>query len=302
MLFTPRNWPIWLAFGLLRLLCLLPLRAQLSIGRATGLAAMRLAHRRRHIAATNIALCFPDLDDRDRQHLLREHFAALGMSLFETAAGWWKSTDYIRGRVEVRGEEHLAEAQKKGRGVIILSAHFTPMELVGRAMAALSPIQVLYREHENPVVERILRNSRQRHFDNAIRRDDMRGLLRSLKANNAVWYAPDQNYGHKYSVFAPFFGVTAATNTTAARLAKSSGAAVVPGFFRRLPGRAHYIIDLYPPLEDFPSADAHADASRVNRLIEDYVRKAPEQYWWVHRRFKDRPPGERDVYDPSVVW
>jgi len=301
-LYTPKHWPVWFGFAVLRLLCLLPLRAQLGIGAALGGVAMRFAGRRRHIAATNLALCFPDLDDDARRRLLRRHFAALGMSLFETGEGWWTSNAHIQKRVEIRGREHLSAARNLGRGVIMLSAHFTPMELVGRAMAAAVPVQVLYREHENPVVERVLRRNREGHFEKAIPRDDMRGLLRALKANGVVWFAPDQNYGHKHGVFAPFFGVSAATNNAAARLAKSSGAAVVPSLYRRLPGQARYVIDIYPALADFPSGDPEADTARINRLLEDYIRKAPEQYWWVHRRFKDRPAGERDVYDPSVVW
>ena len=180
--------------------------------------------------------------------------------------------------------------------MILLSAHFTSLEIGGRLLALRAPFHVLYREHKNPVFESVMRRARERHFEKAIPREDMRGLLRSLKENRAVWYAPDQNYGGEHSVYVPFFGVPAATITTTSRIARISGAAVVPFFPRRLGHGRGYRLILHPPLEDFPGEDPAADAARINRLIEAEIRKAPEQYLWVHRRFKTHPDGKNVLY------
>jgi KDO2-lipid IV(A) lauroyltransferase len=257
---------------------------------------MHFSARRRHIAETNIRLCFPELTPRARARLVRDHFASLGISMLEVAMGWWASERRLRTLGQVQGLEHLQQALAHGKGVILLSAHFTCLELGGRLLALHAPFHVMYRPHENPVLEHVQRSNREAHFERAIPRDDPRAMLRSLKQNKAVWYAPDQNYGHKHSVFAPFFGVPAATSTATARLARVSGAAVVPFFpIRRGDGRG-YDLTLLPALEDFPSDDVAADTARINRLIEDHVRKAPEQYLWAHQRFKDRPAGSPALY------
>lgn len=295
-LFSPRFWPTWIGVGVLWLLTRLPYRWQLGLGRALGATSMHLSPRRRHIAETNIRVCFPELTETERRRLVREHFASLGMSVLEVAMGWWASERRLRALGRLEGLEHLQQALARGKGVILLSAHFTPLELGGRLLSLHAPFHVMYRQHQNPAVEHVQRRNRETHFERAIPRDDPRGMLRSLRQNKAVWYAPDQNYGHKNSVFAPFFGVPAATSTATARLARLSGAAVVPFFSTRLPHGEGYRLVLLPPLEDFPGNDIAADTARINRLIEDYVRKAPEQYLWTHRRFKNRPPGSPALY------
>ncbi len=153
----------------------------------------------------------------------------------------------------------------------------------------------MYRPNENPVLEHQIRGNREARFGEPIKRDDIRGVIRALRCGEGVWYASDQNYGHQHSVFAPFFGIPAATNTATSRIARSTGAAVVPFFTLRLPdGRYLQIIE--PALTDFPSDDPARDAERINHLIEDWVRQAPEQYFWMHRRFKDRPGYEPRFY------
>lgn len=293
----PRFWPTWLMFGTLRLIILLPWRRQMRIGRLMGRLALQLAKQRRHIAEVNLALCFPQYTPQQREALLKAHFESLGCGIIETALCWWGSENTLRGITRIVGLEHLEAAQARGKGVILLSAHFTTLELGGRLLSMHAPFHVLYRPHKNPLFEAVMRRSRERRFDKAIARDDMRGLLASLKSGMPVWYAPDQNHGGSQSVFAPFFGVQASTLGTPSRIARISGAAVVPFYPSRLPGDNGYQLTLYPAIEDFPSDDPVQDATRLNALLEDAVRERPEQYLWVHRRFKTRPEGEAYPYD-----
>ncbi len=292
----PRFWPLWALFGLLWLLTRLPFGLQMRIGRVIGGLTRRLARRRREIAQTNLRLCFPELDAAQRQRLLAQHFCALGQGVVETALCWWGRDATLRARYQLVGERHLQAARQRGRGVILLSAHFTTLELGGRLLALTQPFHVLYRRHKNPLFEAVMQRARQRRFQSAIARENTRALLGRLRENQVVWYAPDQNHGGDHSVFAPFFGVSAATLTTTSRLARLSGAAVVPFFPLRLPRTQGYILVLCPALEDFPGPDPQSDAARINRLIESVVLEAPEQYLWVHRRFKTRPAGEPSPY------
>jgi KDO2-lipid IV(A) lauroyltransferase len=299
-LLAPRHWPTWLGIGLLRLVAgALPIGALPALGRWLGRLAMPFAGRRREIAAINLRLCFPALSDADRQALLRRHFEALGIAIFEFCLGWWAPDARLADRVRVEGLDHLRAAFAHGRGVILLSAHFTTLEIGGRFLAMHTrglALNAMYRRSDNPVVERVLRERRRQQFGEPIGRDDVRAMLRALKGNEAVWYAFDQNYKARNKVFAPFFGVAAATNTATSRLAQATGAAVVPFFTRRLPDGAGYLQRIDPALAGFPSGDPVADATRLNALIEGWVQEAPEQYLWSHRRFRTRPPGEAPLY------
>jgi len=295
-LLAPRYWPTWLALGLLRGVTRLPYRAQMACGDLIGALAWRLGRRRRHIAAVNLALCFPELDAAARRRLLRRHFSSLGRGVVETALCWWGRERRLHDKAQITGLEHLQAALAGGRGVILLSAHFTTLEIGGRLLALHAPFHVLYRPHKNALFERVMHNARRRRFDKAIPRSDTRALLASLKRNLPVWYAPDQNHGGSHSIFAPFFGVPASTLTSTAKLAALSGAAVVPFFQMRLPGGEGYLLTLCPALEDFPGKDVEAATARLNRLFEDVIREMPEQYLWVHRRFKTRPEGEAYPY------
>ncbi|WJW75265.1 LpxL/LpxP family Kdo(2)-lipid IV(A) lauroyl/palmitoleoyl acyltransferase [Thiohalobacter sp. IOR34] len=295
-LLAPRFWPLWSGLGLGWLVAQLPYRWQMRLGRGLGALLFHTARRRRHIARTNLRLCFPELDEAARERLLRSNFAALGMGVVETAMSWWTPDARLRPLARIEGLEHLRAALAQGRGVILLSAHFMTLEIGGRLLALEAPFHVLYREHKNPLFERVMRRARERHFEKAIPRDDMRGFLRSLKANMPVWYAPDQNYGREHSIFVTFFGIPAATISATHRLARISGAPVVPFFPERLADDAGYRLRLLPALADFPSGDEAADTQRINDLIEAEIRRIPEQYLWVHRRFKTRPEGEKTPY------
>jgi len=284
-------------FFLLWLLTRLPFSLQMHSGRVIGWLAGRLARRRRHIARVNIALCFPQLNAREQARLVNAHFLSLGLGVVETALCWWGREAQLRRHYHLIGEQHLEAARARGEGVILLSAHFTTLELGGRLLALSQPFHVLYRPHKNPLFETVMQRARRRRFETAIQREDTRTLLKSLRENHAVWYAPDQNHGGDHSLFATFFGIQASTLTTTSRLAKLSGAAVVPFFQTRLPGNQGYMLVVCPALENFPGDDLHADAQRINRLVEAVVREMPEQYLWVHRRFKTRPEGEHSPYN-----
>jgi KDO2-lipid IV(A) lauroyltransferase len=286
----------WLAAGLLWGVTRLPFVWQLAIGRMLGRVSLALAKDRRGIALTNLALCFPELTEGERRRLLEAHFASLGIGLVETALSWWGSDRRLRKLATLTGLEHLQAALRQGRGAILLSAHFTTLEIGGRLLSLHAPFHVLYRSHKNPVIETLQRGARRRRFEKAIPRDDLRGMLASLKQNRPVWYAPDQDFGSENSVFVPFFGIPAATLTATSRLARVSGAPVVPFFQRRLPGARGYELTLLAALEGFPGEDVEQDTRRITNLIEARIRLQPEQYLWVHRRFKTRPAGEPPMY------
>ncbi len=292
----PRFWPTWLLFFCLWLVTRLPFGLQMSTGKLIGWLAWRLAGRRRVIAETNIQLCFPELGTTQQAALLKAHFLSLGQGIVETALCWWGRESRLRQQFVLVGEDHLRAALDKGKGVILLSAHFTTLELGGRLLAMQHPFHVMYRQHKNPLFESVMHRARQRRFEKAIPRNDTRALLASLKSNHAVWYAPDQNHGGQQSVFAAFFGISASTLSTTSRLAAISGAAVVPFFQSRLPNNEGYLLTLCPALADFPGDNLQADATRINKLIEDVIREMPEQYLWVHRRFKTRPQGDPYPY------
>jgi len=292
----PRFWPTWLMFGSLWLVTRLPFSWQMRVGNTIGAIAYRAAHRRRHIADINIGLCFPDKTEQQRRRLVRTHFDSLGRGIVETALCWWGRDEQLRHRFYCIGKNNLTEAIERGKGVILLSAHFTTLELGGRLLSLSEPFHVLYRQHKNPLFESVMHRARQRRFDKAIPRDNTRALLASLKAGLPVWYAPDQNHGGAHSTFSPFFGIPASTLTSTARIAGLSGAAVVPFFQVYLAEEHRYLVVLCPALDHFPSGDLQQDTDRINKLLEDVIREVPEQYLWVHRRFKTRPQGQAYPY------
>lgn len=294
----PRYWPTWIALGLLRLAALLPIRLQWALGRWLGRRMLRLASRRRRIAEINLAMCFPDLDQAERGRLLARHFESLGTGFLETALSWWGGERRLGRLMQVDGLEHLEAAQSRGHGVLIVAAHFTTLEIGARLLALAVPLHPMYRPHNNPLFEQIQGRARTRQSAGAIPRGDIRATVRTLKANRAVWYAPDQDFGRRQSIFVPFMGIPAATLTATSRLAKMSGAVVVPMTQERLPGGGYRVV-LEPALDGFPSGDEEADARRLNAVFERWIRERPADYLWVHRRFKTRPEREPSPYEPK---
>lgn len=291
----PRYWPSWLGLGLMRASVWLPSRVQLAIGHTLGSLMRPFIRGRAAIAARNIALCFPDLSEGQRRHLVNRHLRTMGMMMIETALSWWASDRALLRRVRYEGLEHLERARAQGRGIILLTGHFTSMELGGRLIMLKTPAWVMFRQLKNPLFNAVMMWARSYHAEGIVMRDDSRGMLRALKNNKVVWYAPDQDYGPRNSVFARFFGVTAASITATSRMARITGAIVLPFVPRREPDGS-YTVSISPALEQFPSGDDIADAQRINDWLESEVRKSPEQYLWVHRRFKTQPEGKGLLY------
>jgi KDO2-lipid IV(A) lauroyltransferase len=295
-LLAPHYWPTWLGLILLRVCVPLPYSALMALGRGLGRFIRVLPIRFVRIARRNLELCLPALSAAEREQLLTRHFESLGMGLFETGLSWWGAAERGRQLTEIVGLEHLQAALQRGKGAILLSAHFTTIEMSGWALATRMPLNIMYRPTRNEVMERFLSRNRARRLRRAIRRDDIRSVITALKANEPVWYAPDQSYRNKGAQLVPFFGIPCASNVATSRLAKMTGAAVLPYLPERLPNGRGYRMHILPAFDEFPSDDAIADTLRYHALVEAHIRKVPEQYFWIHRRFKGLTPDYPNYY------
>jgi len=291
--YSPRYWPSWLAIGLLRLAVLLPWPLLMAIGGGIGRLIKLFSKRRVKIADINLQLCYPQMSAAERARLINDNFAAMGKGLMEVGMGWWWPHDRVEKRLlGIEGEQNLPADNE--RGTIFLTAHFSSLELSGRYLGHRCASHAMYRPNENPVIQEMFERHRTRHTLGIIARDDVRAMIRALKAGEGVWFAPDQNYAHKGKVFASFMGVPAATHTATSRFAKSTGARVVPFVLIRETGG--YRLRIEPALEGFPSNDVQQDTQRINDLYAEWVKLAPEQYNWIHRRFKTQPDGNPPPY------
>lgn len=261
-----------------------------------GRLAQSLLGRRRRIVRRNLELCFPELSAADRQHLLEAHFQAAGLSILEMANAWNRSLDDLQGHLEVLGSQHLEAARQHPGGVLFLGGHYLCMEIAGALFARHHPVDVVYKRQRHPVLDAAERRGRSRHFQTLIEHQQVRLLVRRLREGHSVWFAADQDQGLRGALFAPFFGVPAATLTSPLRLARLTGAKVLLlDMWRSNEGR-RWTVRFRPLPEGFPSGDLSADASCLNASIEAAVREHPEQYLWLHRRFKTRPRGAPGVY------
>ncbi|HET6674085.1 MAG TPA: LpxL/LpxP family Kdo(2)-lipid IV(A) lauroyl/palmitoleoyl acyltransferase [Nitrospiraceae bacterium] len=299
-LYHPLYWPSWIATGCMRVLAYVPYRWQWVLGRWAGFLLRFMHRKRRETVEINLAACFPELSDQDRSLLAERCFESLGMALCETSTAWWVSDPRTRYAYRIVGLNHIRAALQKGRGVLLCSAHLHTAELAGRFMALEQPVTIVFRPQNDRVIEAVAHRRRAAYYPNMIHYRDMRGVVRALRRNEVVWYAPDIDAGTKRSVFVPFFGVPAASLTATARLARLTGAPVVPCFYFRRTDRTGYDIQVEPALERYPSGDLTADTARINQLIEAAVRRYPEQYLWQHRRFKSRPAGVTPLYGERV--
>jgi len=296
-LLAPQHWPAWVGLGLIWLVARLPYRVLLAIGRIMGwLAARLIGPDRRGTARRNIAICFPELDDAARACLLEANLRDSGIMLIEFALAWMGSPHAIASiPVTIEGLGHLEAAHAHKRGVLLVGAHFSHLELCARLVSQRIRIAGMYREHDDAAFEWAIKRARLDYASAMFTKDELRQTVRWLKAGGAIWYAPDQDMRGKDAVFAPFFGVPAATITATHHLARMSGARVI-AFFHRRTAEGGYAIRLEAPLAAFPGEDVVADTSRVNAAIERMVREAPSQYLWLHKRFKTRPPGDPPLY------
>jgi KDO2-lipid IV(A) lauroyltransferase len=292
----PRFWLMWGNLGFLRLIAMLPFPLQLSIGKLLGKLIQATSRSPQQVVDINMQLGFPEISQAERKRIKRECFENIGISLIEMSMCWWWSESQLKPMVEIRGKEHIDAVLQSGRGAILLTGHFTSLEIGARLLALFMPVQVMYRTQKNRLFDSYLYTRRNSYLENTISRKNTRQMIKGIKNLIPTWYAPDQNFANEKNVFAPFMGVQTATISAGSRLAQSSGAAMLPFYPERKKDGSGYILWIEPPLENFPSGDDMKDATAINASIEKFVRQHPEHYMWIHKRFKTRPPGEPAIY------
>lgn len=298
-LFHPRYWLTWVGFGIWWLLALLPYRVQMALGRGLGRLLWHLAKSRRRTALRNLELCFPEKPEQERLAMARRNFESTALAFFETGMAWFWPRRRLDRLHTVEGLEHLQQAADEGEGVVLLAMHFTHLDLGAKLLCLSHSIDGLYRPHNNALYDFMQRRGRERFSGGgvAIAREDMRLMVRRLRQGRVVWYAPDQDYGaRRPHVFVPFFGVPTATITATTQLMRMGRARLIPFTHYRREDGSGYDVKVYPPLTSIPTGDDEADAATINAFVEARVRECPEQYMWVHRRFKTRPEGEESLY------
>ena len=299
-LLHPKYWLTWLVIGVWWLTVnLLPFSWQLRIGRWLGALLYRYAKSRRHIASRNIEACLPELPDAEREALVRRCIEETAIGVIESGAAWFWPNWRFRGKYQVNGIKHIENALEKNKGVLFLGVHFTTIE-IGAAIVNLEfPISGFYRPHTNAVYEYVqaIGRIRRNKLSTVIPNGDVRGIVKALRLGTVINYAPDQDYGKRRSVFAPFFGIEAATVKAPSQLASAGRAEIIPWTTRRDHESHRYIIDIHPPITQNMNIGEYEDAVTINNFVEEQVRKNPEQYLWVHRRFKTRPEGEDGIYN-----
>ena len=287
---------MWCTFAALRLLSLLPYRGGMFAGRLIGKLLFLLSGSRRQVIDTNLARCFPQYSSAERDRIKLRCYQNMGISLIELAMCWWWSDDRLRPLVEIRGREHLDAVLDSGRGAILLTGHYTSLEIGGRLLTLFMPLQGMYRTQRNPMFDSYLYSRRRSYLVNIVSRKNTRQLLKGIRDKVPTWYAPDQDFKRERNVFAPFMGIATATITASSRLAQAANAAMLPYYPERKADGTGYLLHIEPPLENFPSEDDISDASAINRSIETWVRAFPENYMWIHQRFKTRPADEAPFY------
>ncbi|MBD2822560.1 LpxL/LpxP family Kdo(2)-lipid IV(A) lauroyl/palmitoleoyl acyltransferasee [Xenorhabdus sp. 42] len=293
----PRYWLTWLGIGILYLLVLLPYPVIYWMGTRLGRFSQRFLKKRARIAERNLALCFPDLSAEQRHELLIKNFESVGMGLFETGMAWFWPDWRIKHWFKVTGKENLQKASDANQGIIIIGIHFLTLELGARIIGTLKPGIGVYRPNDNPVMDWLQTWGRLRSNKYMVDRKDVKGMVRCLKKGEMIWYAPDHDYGPRNSVFAPFFAVEhAATTVGTSILVRLANPVLIPFTPRRLPNGQGYELIIQPNVEDFPIKDEVEAAAFMNKVIEKEIMQAPEQYMWLHRRFKTRPKDMSSLY------
>jgi KDO2-lipid IV(A) lauroyltransferase len=289
------NWPAWLGIGIGFAIAHVPWWLARHLSPALGLLMRVCMISRRRVARINLEICFPELDAEQREQLLRVHFRSLGLSVFEFLRAWWGPLKPLDDGFVLDGLEHIDQARADGHGVILISPHFTTLEICTRLLCQRSPVAGMYRPHDSPALDWAVMRGRMRHAAAMFARGELRPAIRHLKSGGTLWFAPDQESRRGESVFVPFFGHPAWSLTSTHQLAKLSKARVLPLFLERL-GDGRYRVEISPPLSNFPSDDAVADSARVMALMEERIRRTPAQYLWIHKRFKTQPNGAPSPY------
>lgn len=285
-----------LSVFILWLIHFLPFRVIVAMGNGLGTLLYPLATERRNVGNINLKLCFPDMSDAAREKLLREHFKMFCRGLLERTILWWASGKYISNLIRVEGLEHFEAIRDKP--AILLTPHFVGMDAGGQWVAQHTDTVCMYANQKNPYMTELLLKKRARFRNQHLysRQQGLRPILKGMRAGMPFIYPPDQDQGIKDGAFIPFFGVPAATMTSVPRIAQMAGAKIVPSITRMLPGGQGYVLTFYPAWENYPSGDDIKDARRMNEFIEQRILEMPEQYFWLHKRFKTRPVGEARFY------
>ena len=296
-LLRPALLPAWLGVGVLWLLHWLPLPLQAAIGNALGWLLAVLPGKRRHVVATNLALCFPDTPPSLRRRWLRQTFQTSMRAALEHGLLWWGSEARLRRLIRIDNPE--AALGDGVRPVIWLAPHFVGLDMGGVRLSMDRQVASMYAPSKNPASDWLMLRGRSRFFSPVLiaKSDGIKPVLKVLKGRLPFYYLPDQDQGRLNAVFVPFFGIQTATLSALPRLARLTGAQIVPVITRQLPGGQGYAVRFYPPWDNFPSNDVEADVARMNAFIEDRIREMPPQYLWLHRRFKTRPEGEASLYE-----
>jgi KDO2-lipid IV(A) lauroyltransferase len=286
-----------LGLALIWLLHFLPLTLLAPLGRGLGMLIYILARERRHVTMTNLGLCFPQWTEAERIKTARRHFQAFGRSLIEHGILWWSSRARVLRLIRIEGMAHWQSAA--GQPVILLAPHFVGLDMGGIRLGAEYRVVSVYSQQKSPAFDDVLYRGRTRFVmpDLFSRQEGIRPVVKSMRKGLPFYYLPDMDFGERDSIFVPFFGVPAATISGLARIAQLAKAVVVPAVTYQMPGAEGYVLKFFPAWENYPSADAADDARRMNAFIEERVREMPEQYFWVHKRFKTRPAGEPGVYE-----
>lgn len=293
--FVPKFWPTWVGIALLRLIALLPFKAGLFFGRTIGLILYHLIPKRRRVTEANIKHCFPELSSTEQEKFVKDVFLNNGIGVVETAWAYWGNRKSLKKRTEFVGFDLLDKAMEEGKGIILLGAHYSHLDLGGLLFSFHGkPLVSMYRQHNNPLMEQVIFSGRAR-FSTPVERKKLRELVRLLKKNQVVWYGPDQDLGRQNSVFVPFFGQTAATVTATTKMVRFNHSPILALYHRRKEDDSGYIVEI-AKVDGFPSGDEIEDARIMNLAIETGVRKAPTQYMWVHKRFKTQPDGDQALY------
>lgn len=286
-----------LALGMMWLLHFLPQPLLARVGQGIGLVLRALGHERRNVVEINLALCFPHLDQSQRRELARRHFMAAGQALAETTIAWWSSADCVRALARIEGYEHFRDSCDSGP-TIIFAPHFVGVDILAIRLSIERDAVSMYSRQKNPVFDRFLvsRRTRFRPIRLASRQDGIKPIIRGLRDRLPFFFLPDMDFGARDAVFVPFFGVPAATVDALPRLAAATGAKVLPVVVTQLRPGEGYVVRFFPVWESYPSGDVLQDTQRMNQFIEEHARAQPEQYYWLHKRFKTRPSGERRFY------
>lgn len=296
-LLRPRHWPTWVGLGLMRLLSFLPLPILAAVGRALGTALYYLHAERRHVVQTNIARCFPERAAADRGRLARAHFRAFGQAVLDVGIAWWASRARITRLVRFRGREHYDRALQARRNIILLAPHFVGLEIGGIRLSLEGPMTTIFRHPDNQVLRSVIERARRRFGLRLVEHNrSLATLIRQVQTGTPLYYLPDQDAGRRNAEFAPFFGIRAATFAVLGRLTTLADAIVIPCYTRQRSWGRGYETVFAAPLPGFPTGDPLEDARRMNAVIEQAVRETPEQYFWVHKRFKTRPEDEAPFY------